>query len=280
LVALVGESGCGKSTTARLILRLIEATSGKVEFNGQDVFSLSANALQNMRRDIQMIFQDPYSSLNPRWKIKHVLQEPLDTHEIGTNEERRKKVENFLDIVGLPKESGNKYAHEFSGGQRQRIGIARALITNPKFIICDEPLSALDVSIQAQIINLLKELQTHFDLTYLFITHDLRVVRFLCDQMAVMYFGKIVEMGPTERIFLDPKHPYTRMLFSAIPYPDPEIKKEEIIPEGDIPSPITPPSGCRFHPRCEYATAICNQREPELKKISENSWCACLLEDA
>lgn len=279
IFALVGESGCGKSTTARLILRLIEATSGKVTFDGKDMFSLSPQELRQTRRDIQMIFQDPYSSLNPRWRIKKILSEPLDTHNIGTPEERQQRVNDLLKIVGLNEESGEKYAHEFSGGQRQRIGIARALITNPKFVICDEPISALDVSIQAQIINLLKQLQVQFDLTYLFITHDLRVVQFLCDNVGVMYLGKIMEIGPTEAIFRNPCHPYTQALFSAIPIPDPDYVKNEIPLEGDVPSPLNPPSGCRFHTRCPKAMPICSEKEPEWKTIEENHKCACHLFD-
>ncbi len=277
IFALVGESGCGKSTTARLILKLIEPTAGKVTFDGKDVFALPPSELQKMRRDIQMIFQDPYSSLNPRWRIGRILTEPLDTHKIGTPAQRREKAIELLKVVGLNEESCQKYPHEFSGGQRQRIGIARALITNPKFVICDEPISALDVSIQAQIINLLKKLQVQFDLTYLFITHDLRVVRFLCDTVGVMYLGKLVETGPTDAIFSDPRHPYTQALFSAIPVPDPDNEKEEILLEGDVPSPIDPPSGCHFHTRCPYAKEICSQQEPPLQTVDGEHKCACHL---
>ena len=277
--ALVGESGCGKSTIARLLLRLISATDGKAIFEGKDLFTLPEKEMREMRRNIQMIFQDPYSSLNPRWQINEIVAEPLDTHKIGTRKERVEMVNEILRIVGLNEESGTKYAHEFSGGQRQRIGIARALITNPKFIICDEPISALDVSIQAQIINLLREMQEKYALTYLFITHDLRIVNFLCDHVAVMYLGKLVEMGETKEIFAKRSHPYTQALFSAIPIPDPLYEKHEIPIEGDVPSPLNPPSGCRFHTRCPYAKPICSEQEPALREISPGHYCACHLHD-
>ena len=277
--ALVGESGCGKSTIARLLLRLISATDGKAIFEGKDLFTLPEKEMREMRRNIQMIFQDPYSSLNPRWQINEIVAEPLDTHKIGTRKERIEMVNEILRIVGLNEESGTKYAHEFSGGQRQRIGIARALITNPKFIICDEPISALDVSIQAQIINLLREMQEKYALTYLFITHDLRIVNFLCDHVAVMYLGKLVEMGETKEIFAKRSHPYTQALFSAIPIPDPLYEKHEIPIEGDVPSPLNPPSGCRFHTRCPYAKPICSEQEPALREIAPGHYCACHLHD-
>lgn len=277
---LVGESGCGKSTIARLLLRLITATGGKAIFGGRDLFSLSDSEMRETRRNIQMIFQDPYSSLNPRQQIRRIVAEPLETHHIGTKAEQTESVEKILHTVGLAEDSGTRYAHEFSGGQRQRIGIARALITNPKFIICDEPISALDVSIQAQIINLLRDLQEQYELTYLFITHDLRIVNFLCDHVAVMYLGKLVETGTTKEVFARRAHPYTQALFSAIPIPDPLYQKSEMPLEGDVPSPLNPPSGCRLHTRCPYVMPICSEEEPLLHEIASGHYCACHLHSA
>jgi len=277
IFGLVGESGCGKSTTARLILKLIEPTSGKTYFEGIDVYSLPSNELRKLRKNFQMIFQDPYSSMNPRWKAHQILAEPLETHNIGIRNEREVRVKEMLEVVGLNEESYYKYPHEFSGGQRQRIVIARALITNPNLVICDEPISALDVSIQAQIINLLKELQTKFNLTYLFITHDLRVVNLLCNNVGVMYLGKLVEVASKENIYRNPMHPYTKALFSAIPIPDPEAEKNIVQLDGDVPSPLNPPSGCRFHTRCKYALHICSQEEPVMRIIDGDHKCACHL---
>lgn len=275
--ALVGESGCGKSTIARLLMRLLEPTEGRVLFDGQDVFSLSASELRKMRRNIQMIFQDPYSSLNPRWQVHKILSEPLDAHGIGNSVERKEMVDHMLETVRLPQESRSRYPHEFSGGQRQRIGIARALIANPEFIICDEPISALDVSVQAQIINLLIDLQKAFKLTYLFITHDLRIVSFLSDEVGVMYLGKLVERAGTKSIFTMPLHPYTKILFASIPIPDPNCEKKHLFIEGDVPSPLNPPSGCRFHTRCPYTTQICVEKEPTMREVESRHFCACHL---
>jgi oligopeptide/dipeptide ABC transporter ATP-binding protein len=262
------------------LLRLITATDGKAIFEGRDLFSLADSEMRETRRDIQMIFQDPYSSLNPRLQIRSIVAEPLETHHIGTRAEQVETVENILHTVGLPEDSGTRYAHEFSGGQRQRIGIARALITNPKFIVCDEPISALDVSIQAQIINLLRDLQEQYQLTYLFITHDLRIVNFLCDRVAVMYLGKLVETGTIKEVFARRAHPYTQALFSAIPIPDPKYQKNELLLDGDVPSPINPPSGCRFHTRCAYVMPICSEKEPLLQEIASGHYCACHLHTA
>ena len=277
IFALVGESGCGKSTLARVILRLLEATKGEVEINGEKVLALKGKALHNFRRNVQMIFQDPYDSLNPRWRVGKIIAEPLVAHHIGSPKEHRKMVAEMLEIVGLSPDYASRYPHEFSGGQRQRIGIARALITKPKLVICDEPISALDVSIQAQIINLLKDLQKQFNLSYLFITHDLRVVKYLCDSVGVMYLGKMVEIASQQEIFDNPLHPYTQALFSAIPYPDPDYQKEQIMLEGDLPSPINPPSGCYFHTRCPKMMEICKREQPVMREVSKGHFCACHL---
>jgi len=264
-LSVVGESGCGKSTTGRSILRLEEPTEGSVEFDGEDLLSLNKGELRKRRKDLQVIFQDPYASLNPRQPVGSILTEAMEIQNSVPKNKRRERAIELLEIVGLNAEQINRYPHEFSGGQRQRIGIARALSVDPKLIICDEAVSALDVSVQAQVLNLLKNLQKEFQLTYLFIAHDLGVVRHISDRVIVMYLGKIVEIADKKSLFDNPKHPYTKALLSAIPSPDPEKKKERIILTGDVPSPIDPPSGCRFHTRCPFATDICRQEIPELR---------------
>jgi oligopeptide/dipeptide ABC transporter ATP-binding protein len=268
-LGLVGESGCGKSTLARLITGLLPVTRGSILFDGQDITKLRGGRLRRVRRKMQIIFQDPFASLDPRMTVGDILQEPLDNFGIGTLRERRRRVQELLRLVGLNPNFTNRYPHEFSGGQRQRIGIARALAVNPSFIVCDEPVSALDVSIQAQIINLLQDLQHEFNLTYLFIAHDLAVVRHLSDRIAVMYLGKVVETADRNDIYDRPQHPYTKALLSSIPVPDPSVEKERapITLKGEIPSPVNPPSGCRFHPRCPIARVpgICSEQEPKLE---------------
>jgi oligopeptide/dipeptide ABC transporter ATP-binding protein len=265
-LGLVGESGCGKSTLARCITRLHDLTSGKLTFEGNDISKYSRRQLRPVRRELQLIFQDPYASLNPRKRVATILSDPLRVHRAGSRDEIRKRVIELLELVGLSAEHVNRYPHEFSGGQRQRIGVARALALKPKLVIADEPVSALDVSIRAQVINLLDDLQDELGLTYIFIAHDLGVVRHVSDRIAVMYLGKIVEISPAEELYKRPVHPYTEALLSAVPVPDPDLaaSRKQIVLEGDVPSPISPPSGCRFHPRCRYATDICKVEEPPL----------------
>ena len=272
---LVGESGCGKSTLGRVVARLIEPTSGNIIFDGRDITHLKSNGLKSVRRELQIIFQDPYASLNPRMPVGEIIGEALTIHGIAKGAEKIEKVKQLIDIVGLPKNSISLYPHEFSGGQRQRIGIARAIALNPKFIIADEPISALDVSIQAQIINLFNDLQKEFNLTYLFITHDLRVVEYLSDRVAVMYLGKLMEIAASKDIYRHPVHPYTEALLSAVPLPDPSKKKKRIILKGEIPSPINPPSGCVFHTRCIYAQDKCERETPLLIPRTDARLAAC-----
>ncbi len=275
IFGLVGESGCGKSTLGRVVARLIEPTSGNIIFDGRDITYLKSKELKSVRRDLQIIFQDPYASLNPRMPVGEIIGEALTIHGIAKGVEKTEKVKQLIDIVGLPKNSISLYPHEFSGGQRQRIGIARAIALNPKFIIADEPISALDVSIQAQIINLFKDLQKEFNLTYLFIAHDLRVVEYLSDRVAVMYLGKIMEIATSKEIYSHPVHPYTEALLSAVPIPDPNKKKKRIILKGEIPSPINPPSGCVFHTRCIYAQERCRIEVPLLMPRRDSRLAAC-----
>jgi peptide/nickel transport system ATP-binding protein len=276
-MGLVGESGCGKSTLARCIVRLHELTDGRVIFDGSDVSRLSRKELRPLRRQFQMVFQDPYASLNPRRRVGSIVGAPLRVHGVGNRGEVKRRVQELLSLVGLSPEHFNRYPHEFSGGQRQRIGVARALALHPKLIVADEPVSALDVSIQAQVLNLLAELQERLELTYLFIAHDLGVVRHVSDRIAVMYLGKIVEISPAEELYERPIHPYTEALLSAVPIPDPaeSARRERIVLQGDVPSPINPPSGCRFHPRCRYATGICAQEEPPLVLYGPGHLAAC-----
>jgi len=276
-LGLVGESGCGKSTTGRTILQLYRPTAGQVFFKGQDLVKMKGEELRKMRRNMQMIFQDPYASLNPRMTVGDIIGEPLEVHNIAKGKEKKDRVQDLLQVVGLNPYFVNRYPHEFSGGQRQRIGIARSLAVQPDFIVCDEPISALDVSIQAQIINLLEELQSKFNLTYLFIAHDLSVVRHISDRVAVMYLGKIVELTDRDSLYKNPLHPYTKALLSAVPIPDPlvEEKRERFILVGDVPSPVNPPSGCRFHTRCPVAIEICKTVDPEWRDVGGTHFVAC-----
>ena len=277
-VGLVGESGCGKTTIALSILRLEKPTKGQVIFEGRDITKMKKSDMRKERKNMQIIFQDPYSSLDPRMKIKNIIAEGMLTHNILKNtQERYKKVGELLERVGIPAEYMNRFPHEFSGGQRQRIGIARALALEPKIIMCDEPVSALDVSIRSQIINLLKDLQEEYHLTYLFVAHDLSVIKYISDRVVVMYLGKIVEIADKKEFFNDTLHPYAQALISAVPVPNPDYKKERIILKGDVPSPANPPKGCRFHPRCSKVMKICSEIEPKLKEVKDGHFCACHL---
>jgi len=278
-LGLVGESGCGKSTTGRTILQLYKPTSGRVLYEGIDLATIKEDEMRRHRRDLQIIFQDPYASLNPRMTVGSIIAEPLEVHRIGTAKERRERVKDLLNLVGLNPYFINRYPHEFSGGQRQRIGVARALALQPSFIVCDEPIAALDVSIQAQVVNLLEELQEKFGLTYLFIAHDLSMVRHIADRTAVMYLGKIVELADRDELYGNPQHPYAQALLSAVPIPDPvkERERKRVILEGDVPSPSNPPPGCRFHTRCPIAVQKCQEEEPEWRDIGTDHWVACHL---
>ena len=276
-LGMVGESGCGKTTVGRTLLRLVEPTSGDVHFEGKNILKMGQRELKPLRRDMQIIFQDPYASLNPRMPIGESVMEGLHIHNIGRPKERWEVAISMLKKVGLEEYHARRYPHEFSGGQRQRIGIARALALNPKFIVCDEPVSALDVSIQSQVLNILKDLQKEFGLTYLFIAHNLSVVEHISDRVAVMYLGKMVELTDRESLYREPLHPYTKALLSAIPVPHPEVKRERTILKGDVPSPLNPPKGCRFHPRCPIADKICGEQEPEFREAVPGHFVACWM---
>ncbi|EAZ87756.1 oligopeptide ABC transporter ATP-binding protein [Bacillus sp. B14905] len=279
-LGIVGESGCGKSTTGRLLMRLLEPTEGNIELAGKMISELSNNEMRKARRDIQMIFQDPYASLNPRHNIGKILEEPLIVHGIGNAKERKQKVLELLEIVGLDEYHIKRYPHQFSGGQRQRIGIARALMTNPRLLIADEPVSALDVSIQAQVLNLLQKLQKDLKLTYIFISHDLGVVRHISNRVGVMYLGKLVELTASEDLYAEPLHPYTQALLSSVPVPDPTFEREQIIITGDIPSASNPPSGCTFHTRCPFKMEQCSQVVPKMQEVKPGHYVACHLYEA
>lgn len=275
-LGLVGESGCGKSTTGRAILQLQTPTDGEVLYEGENLVGMKAKDLRRVRKDMQMVFQDPYASLDPRMTVGEIISEPLEIHKISSGKEKNTRVEELLDTVGLSSYHAKRYPHEFSGGQRQRVGIARALALNPKFIVADEPVSALDVSIQSQIVNLFQDLQERFDLTYLFIAHDLSVVKHISDRVAVMYLGRIVELGDKKSLFSQPMHPYTQALLSAVPLPNPNVKRERIMLRGDVPSPSNPPNGCTFHPRCSQCMEICKTVKPEFKEV-DGHMVACHL---
>ncbi len=278
-LGLVGESGCGKSTTGRTILRLYEPTAGEILYNGKNIAKLNREQLMPYRKKMQMIFQDPYASLNARMTVSDIIGEPMDIHHLASGKERQEKIYELLDTVGLNKDHAARYPHEFSGGQRQRIGIARSLAVDPEFIICDEPISALDVSIQAQVVNMLEDLQEERELTYLFIAHDLSMVKHISDRVGVMYLGSLVEVANSSELYANPVHPYTQALLSSIPIPDPDIAEasKRIVLEGDVPSPVNPPSGCKFRTRCRYATDICKEVSPELKEVEKEHFVACHL---
>jgi len=280
-LGLVGESGCGKTTLGRTIMRLYDVTDGQIIFEGKDISRMNAKELRDIRKNIHMIFQDPYASLDPRMTVSEIIMEAMQNDDSVKPADRQKKVLDLLELVGLNSDHANRYPHEFSGGQRQRVGIARSLAANPKFIVCDEPISALDVSIQAQVVNLLKELQHKFGLTYLFIAHDLSMVQYISDRVGVMYLGKMVELAESEEIYANPLHPYTQALMSAIPVPDPDMEKTKrrIIVEGEVPSPINPPTGCAFHTRCPKAGAKCRECTPEFKEVADGHFVACHLFD-
>lgn len=277
ILGIVGESGCGKSTTGKSILRLIEPTEGKVHFEGKDVMTLKAEEMRLLRKDMQIIFQDPYASLNPRHTVEKIITEPLLIHGMSSKKERKKRVFELLETVGLSDYHASRYPHQFSGGQRQRIGIARALANHPKLIICDEPVSALDVSVQSQILNLMKDLRDEFDLTYIFIAHDLSVVEHISDRVGVMYLGNLVEITEKDKLYESPKHPYTQALLSAVPSIDPDAKRDRVLLEGDLPSPADPPTGCVFHTRCPMAMDICKEVKPELAEVADRHYAACHL---
>jgi oligopeptide transport system ATP-binding protein len=275
-LGIVGESGCGKSSLGRTILQLLKPTSGEIIFNGKNITHLPRREMKSVRKDMQLVFQDPYASLNPRSKIRSILETPLIVHGMNNKAERMKIIESLIDKIGIRKEQLDRYPHEFSGGQRQRIGIARSLTLNPKLIIADEPVSALDVSVQSQVLNLMVDLQKEFNLSYMFISHDLSVVQHISDRVAVMYLGKIVEIANVEDLYKNPLHPYTKALLTAVPQPDPMKKRERIILQGDLPSPVNPPNGCPFHTRCPVATAECKMEVPELREKAMGHWAACI----